>query len=460
MSVKYENDMENCSNYKWIDDVNTIIQRVINDDVVDEETRDDLTTLAARLDSFGINVSDRLFLLYSMARDIRMYDYMDESMYLFLLCSKIAFEMLGDNHPSTKRYISRMLSEYEKRGGLDNAESFKTMMENIVCNLFGSNHPRFFTIQENYSYSKDKSIPLGLYERCHKVIKEMASESKMELLENLKKQASEYYKNGDYHRCLEFQKRHYIKSKEFLGEHDFVTLNSLNSLVLAYHNVGDLEKTLELQKLCYDKSLALFGKNSNKTLTALNNLSHAYDSMGNHVKAIECQKEFYEEDLKTDRILNIRTLRGLLSFVCFLLYKEQYEDASIYAKTCCENMKRAMGESALDTIDALHVYAYSLSHSGRLPEAIALYRECYEKRKEKQGENHPETLTALNNLAVALYRNNEFDEALPLQRMAYEKRREILGESHRDTEYSRKKLTILLRAMGEDDEAENLENAD
>lgn len=61
MSVKYGNEMENCSNYKWIDDVNTIIQRVINDDIVDAETRDDLTTLAARLDSFGINVSDRHF---------------------------------------------------------------------------------------------------------------------------------------------------------------------------------------------------------------------------------------------------------------------------------------------------------------------------------------------------------------------------------------------------------------
>lgn len=452
--------MENCSNYKWIDDVNTIIQRVINDDVVDAETRDDLGISSVIIESFSVSDPLLLSVLYSVALDIRAYGYMDESMYLFLLCSQNALEILGDTHPITTRYISKMLSEYEKRGGLDNAESFKTMMGNIVCNLFGSDHPRFFTIQENYSDAKDKSIPLGLYERCHKVIKEMTSESKMDLLEKLKKQAAEYYKNGDYHRCLEFQKRHYIKSKELLGENDFITLDSLNSLALAYHNVGDLEKSLELQKLCYDKSLALFGKNSNKTLTALNNLSHAYDSMGNHVKAIECQKEFYEEQVKANRISNTRTLRGLLSLVCFLIYKEQYEEAAIYAEICCENMKRAMGENSLEFLDALHVYAYSLSHSGRLPDAIALYRECYEKRKEKQGENHSKTLEALNNLAVALYRNNELDEALPLQRMAYEKRREILGESHPDTEYSRKKLTILLRAMGEDDEAENLENAD
>lgn len=121
-----------------------------------------------------------------MARDIRMYDYMDESMYLFLLCSKIAFKMLGDNHPCTKRYISRMLSEYEKRGGLDNAESFMAMMKNTVCNLFGNNHPMTLKFSENHNSVKDESKNLGLYECCYKVKKDLVLESPRELLENLK----------------------------------------------------------------------------------------------------------------------------------------------------------------------------------------------------------------------------------------------------------------------------------
>jgi tetratricopeptide (TPR) repeat protein len=75
-------------------------------------------------------------------------------------------------------------------------------------------------------------------------------------------------------------------------------------------------------------------------------------------------------------------------------------------------LKKSLGADHPDTLVAANNLAGAYRDTGKIPEAIALFREVHQKRADLLGAEHEDTLTTLNNLAVAYQEAGRLPEAI------------------------------------------------
>ena len=131
----------------------------------------------------------------------------------------------------------------------------------------------------------------------------------------------------------------------------------------------------------------------------------------------------------------------------------RYTEAYKITKSAYAKRRRLLGAENIDTIEAAHKLAISLSKLDRYNEAITLQKKVLTFRKKILGDNHPETLKALNNLAISYSCLGKYVDAWKLRKQVLTLSRELLGSEHPDTIAAMNNLALSLNDIGCHDEA-------
>ncbi|CAK9087279.1 Nephrocystin-3 [Durusdinium trenchii] len=131
-------------------------------------------------------------------------------------------------------------------------------------------------------------------------------------------------------------------------------------------------------------------------------------------------------------------------------------EALILAQEALFGSKKAYGEQAPDTLDALNNLGSAWKAQGDYKEAEKCFRDAFKMRHESLGPKHPDTLTSLNNLACTVDALGRPSEAGKLYQECLERRRTVLGHSHPDTMTSMSNLALYLRSNGQNEKAGEL----
>jgi serine/threonine protein kinase len=83
-----------------------------------------------------------------------------------------------------------------------------------------------------------------------------------------------------------------------------------------------------------------------------------------------------------------------------------------------EGRRRALGDTHLDTLEALEGYEIVLYKTGRVAEAERIARQILPSRERALGPDHHDTISALNNLAACVCQRGDYAQAERLNREA------------------------------------------
>jgi tetratricopeptide (TPR) repeat protein len=119
--------------------------------------------------------------------------------------------------------------------------------------------------------------------------------------------------------------------------------------------------------------------------------------------------------------------------------------------------KSTLGESHLDTIQAMHELASIWQAQGHYIKAEPLRAQVLELRKTVLREKHPDTIRAMNNLASTWQAQGYLGKAELLQMQVLELRKTVLGEKHPDTIRAMSNLAWTWQAQGNLGKAEQLQ---
>jgi CHAT domain-containing protein len=132
-----------------------------------------------------------------------------------------------------------------------------------------------------------------------------------------------------------YEKNHRL-SKELLGEKHPHTLNSLSNLATIYQDLGRSSEALPLDKKSYRLRKELLGEKHPDTLISLNNLAYAYAEQGKTIKAIQHLEQFVagveklrSGDLSAEnrQALFKRWVFGYFGLSELYINQSQYQDA-------------------------------------------------------------------------------------------------------------------------------------
>ena len=113
----------------------------------------------------------------------------------------------------------------------------------------------------------------------------------------------------------------------------------------------------------------------------------------------------------------------------------------------------ALGSHHPSILSPRHNLADAYRASGRLDDAIALYKQTLQDSARILGPHHPRTLASRNHLAGTCREVGRLDEAIPLYEQYLEDLTHILGPDHPDTFTSRSNLAGAYQDAGRLDEA-------
>lgn len=126
-----------------------------------------------------------------------------------------------------------------------------------------------------------------------------------------------------------------------------------------------------------------------------------------------------------------------------------YSLAICWAQRLYDYRLRTLGETHLDTINALSNLAYAYDESGNYEKALDIKKKVYALRCKVLGERDSATLVSLNNLAYTYREIGDYPKAIELGEKVCAIRCEMLGEKHPDTLISLNNLVLTYNALGE-----------
>ena len=167
-------------------------------------------------------------------------------------------------------------------------------------------------------------------------------------------------------------------------------------------------------------------------LTLTDSVTQACDALGSHHPSILSPRHNLADAYRASGRLD----------QAIPLYKQTLEDST-----------RILGPDHPSTLTSRDDLADAYRASGRLDDAIALYKQTLQDSARILGPHHPRTLASRNHLAGTCREVGRLDEAIPLYEQYLEDLTHILGPDHPDTFTSRSNLAGAYQDAGRLDEA-------
>ena len=219
----------------------------------------------------------------------------------------------------------------------------------------------------------------------------------------LARQATEYYKAGNYPKALPLYESALPILEKARGSEHLTTANLLGCLAMTYREMGNNTKALPL----FERALAInektFGPEHPNIASFLSGLASIYADMGNYTKALPLyeralsinEKTLGPEHPDTALTLNLvsRIYRLMGNFAKALSFEERA--LSINEKT--------LGPEHPDTGGSLLLMAKTYECMGNYTKALPLYERALSINEKTLGPEHPSTLVNLEYIALSQY---------------------------------------------------------
>jgi tetratricopeptide (TPR) repeat protein len=152
-----------------------------------------------------------------------------------------------------------------------------------------------------------------------------------------------------------------------------------------------------------------------------------------------------------------RTEADVRSTIGWTLYHlGHYDDAVRHLRRAVELKRRTLGDTDVQTFDAVTRLVTSIRWQYRPAEALAIVEPEYRSAATTLGEEHPSTLALLDNYAGALDDLGRVAEAEPLYRKAIALNTKVLGSEADQTLSAMNNLAVVLIAEAQYPEAERV----
>ena len=235
--------------------------------------------------------------------------------------------------------------------------------------------------------------------------------------------------------------------------------DAMTNLANALHRLGDNKQAISLAREALDMRRQRYGDRHIDVWNSLINLGSMEEAEDQLAQAEQTRRQalalatdLTEEKSRT----RVRSLNALARTLWLRGGPEALREAQAVQTRALELAKAVDGERGVTYLHGLNQLAAITRDSGRLDEAIDLFRKEVELRAASQGPASSDTAAAQSSLADALTRAGKAAEAIELARQALETRKRVFPSGHWAVWSTTSVLGAAYAAAGEYDKAEPL----
>jgi len=219
-----------------------------------------------------------------------------------------------------------------------------------------------------------------------------------------------------------------------------------------YLQLGDYDRALPLLEADLERRRRLDGPDSVSVAESLAAIAGVRYEQGHWLES----RPMYEQALairrrRGERGAEVAELLWSLGGVKYYLddpdgAEKNYNEAlALYVKS--------KGDESREAAQVRNTLAILYTSTGRLTEAIAMYRRLVDMAQRSDGADHPDTLVTRFNLAFPLLLADHLDEALSILEDVVARERRVLGERHVRLSIALRLQARVLDAAGRSEEA-------
>lgn len=391
-----------------------------------------------------------------------LYCYMAEyskAEELYERISRIAGNILGEEHPYIASNYNELAIVYRKQGKYKKAEELYWKSLQIRKKVLGeeqldtaiSYDNLAILYEEQGKYRKAKE----LYEKSLRIKERVLGREHLDIATSYHNLAGIYRIQGEYKKAEELYKKS-LKIRKILGEENLFTARSYNNLAVVYEEQGKYKIAEELYKKSLQIREKMLGKEHPDTMVSYNNLAGVYGIQGKYKKA----ESLYEKSLQiVKKVLGEEHPFVARSYNNLgVIYKKQgeYNKAEELYRKSIEIREKVLGKEHPNTATSYNNLAVVYVEQGEYKKAKELYEKSLWIREKILGKQHPLTAASYNNLAKVYERQGKYKEAEELYGKSLWIKKKILGEEHLDTAISYDNFAGLYEKKGEYKKAKEL----
>jgi tetratricopeptide (TPR) repeat protein len=206
----------------------------------------------------------------------------------------------------------------------------------------------------------------------------------------------------------------------------------LHTLGVTYSGLGLYDRSAELLTKALSVRQAALGPDNPDTLKSMSGLAENYMEAGRTSEALPLLKEAFRLQKAKLGPYHRDTL-GSMSILAWAYLRGGRVEATSLNEEVFRLYKAEFGPDDPDTLYSMFALAMCYRGTGRLFEAIPLFKESLELRKAKFGPHDPGTLQSMHGLAGAYLEADQIYEAIPMSEEVLEVEKDKLGPDHPDT---------------------------
>jgi tetratricopeptide (TPR) repeat protein len=181
-------------------------------------------------------------------------------------------------------------------------------------------------------------------------------------------------------------------AKKSLGWQHRVTFSCAGNLCRALGDVGRLDEAIRIAEDIYEKRVEIFGELDNGTLNSLGHMSQLMFSRGDVVRALQLISSLYEKQYQAIYKNGERTRSSWYNLTVMNAHLDNDEQSLL------DLLAKYTAEYGSDHPDTIGLWAHLgglLERTGKLSEALEVWREVEERRHKVFGEVAIPTLDAV-----------------------------------------------------------------
>ncbi|MES2355551.1 MAG: CHAT domain-containing tetratricopeptide repeat protein [Pseudomonadota bacterium] len=369
-------------------------------------------------------------------------------------------DVLGPDHPSVAKWLSKLAALYQAKGDYASAERLYQRSLAIREKALGPAHPDVAQSLNNlallYQAKGDYASAEPLYQRSLAIWETTLGLTHPDVATSLNNLAWLYQVKGDHASAEPLYRRSLAIREKVLGPAHSAVAQSLNNLAWLYQAKGDYARAERL----YQRSLAIWEQalgQAHPTLAAsLNNLAELYRIKGDYVGA----ESFYRRSLaireKALGPVHPDVAQSLNNLAWLYQAKGDYANAEPLYQRSLAIWETALGPTHPDVATSLNNLAWLYQVKGDYASAEPLYRRSLAIREKAFGPTHPAVAQSLNNLAWLYQAKGDYASAERLYQRSLAIWEEALGPAHPDVAQLLNNLALLYQAKGDYTSAEPL----
>jgi tetratricopeptide (TPR) repeat protein/CHAT domain-containing protein len=379
---------------------------------------------------------------------------------------QIRRKIYGNHHPEVASSLSDLGAVYSSQGDYSEAEALyqqavdigTEVFRNPHTEAFGHLHPQFYAA-DIYSlaslyYKQGKyHKAMQYYEMLVQVQQEILGDMDPELADDLARLAGAYEAVGKYAEAIQAYEQALKIRVELLGESDVIIATTLNSLASLYESVGEYAKALSYSRQALALRKQHVGSEHPDYARNLNNLAEIYLELGNY----GASEQLFEQALKILRVDpgpdHPDFATGLNNLGLLYQATGRHSEAEAVLEQALEIRRAALSKGHPDIGTNLANLASVCHSQGLHSRAETLYLEAIEINLETLDPGHPLHATDLNNLGFLYCNMGRYGEAEKLLRRALAIWSATIGDNHPDRATALHNLAVVLTATDRTTEA-------